>query len=102
LDSSWTQFVRSARKVAGFPPQIVKPRKRAETKRIRIRMTRSILLASQHLAKGSIQEVAKPIADDLIATGSAVPLPTIWWFVAAIVALGVAAALWLCRARLWW
>jgi hypothetical protein len=88
--------------VAGFPPKIVKPRKRAETKGIRIRMTRSILLDGQHVAKDSIQEVARPIADGLIATGSAVPLRSAFWIIAAIVALGVAAALWLCRAGLWW
>ena len=100
MKPTWAQIVRSARKVAGFPPKIVKPQKRVGTKRIR--MTRSIFLASQHVAKGSIQEVARPIADDLIATGSAVPLRSAFWIIAAIVALGVAAALWLCRAGLWW
>jgi hypothetical protein len=86
--------------VAGFPPQIVESQKRASMKRIRI--TRSILLGGEHVEKGSIRELAKPIADDLVAGGSAVPLRTVWWAVAACLALGVGAVLWLCRARLWW
>ncbi|MGB2679153.1 MAG: hypothetical protein WAN12_18880 [Candidatus Acidiferrum sp.] len=100
MESTWTEIVRSARKVAGFPPQIVKSQKRTNTKRIRI--TRSILLGGEHVEKGSVHEVAKSIADDLIATGSALPLRAVWWAVAAIVAFGVTAVLWLCRARLWW
>lgn len=80
--------------------QTVKSRKCANMKRIRI--TRSILLGGEHIEKGSIREVAKPLADDLIAGGSAVPIRTVWWAVAVCLALGVGAILWLSRARLWW
>ena len=87
--------------MAGFRPEIVKPQKCIGTKRIR--MTRSILLGGQHVEKDSVQEVAKPLADDLIASGSAVSLRSAWWAAVAVcVAVGVAAVLWLCRARLWW
>ena len=40
----------------------------------RIRLTRSIFLDGLHAEEGSIQNLAQPLADDLIAQGSAVQL----------------------------
>lgn len=68
--------------------------KRTSTQRIRI--TRSIFLAGEHAEKGSIHVVKKPLADVLIAQGSALPLRTGWWFVlaAACLVLGVGVVVW--------
>ena len=40
----------------------------------RVRLTRSLLLHERHAEAGSIQDLAQPLADDLIAQGSAVQL----------------------------
>jgi hypothetical protein len=68
----------------------------------RIRLTRSIFLGGEHAEEGSVHEVAKPLADDLILQGSAVPLRRVWLAVAACLALGVGAVLWWGMARGWW
>jgi hypothetical protein len=69
-----------------------------------IRLTRSVFLAGEHAEKGSIHMVKKPLADDLIAQGSALPLRTGWRFVlaAACLVLGAGAVLWLATAHGWW
>jgi hypothetical protein len=46
-----------------------------------IRLTRSILLDGHHAGEGSIHYVAQPLADDLIAQGSAVRLNFLSTFV---------------------
>lgn len=69
----------------------------------RIRLTRSIFLAGKHADAGSVHELAKPLARDLVAQGSAVLLSTRWWLVfAACLALGVAAVVWWAMARGLW
>ena len=71
----------------------------------RVRLTRSVLLfGGQHCEKGSVQEVEKSLAHDLIGEGSAVPLRRLRLAVAVAVclALGVGALLWWGMARGWW
>lgn len=50
----------------------------------RLRITRSILLGGEHAEKGSIRDVESPLADDLIAQGSAVRLNFVSRFFARI------------------
>ena len=56
----------------------------------RIRLTRSLFLDGHHAEEGSIRDLAQPLADDLIAQGSAVHLnlfssffARIWFFFAS-------------------
>jgi hypothetical protein len=42
--------------------------------RKRVRLTRSLFLEGDHAEKGSIHDLSKPLADDLIRQGSALPL----------------------------
>jgi hypothetical protein len=71
---------------------------------MRIRLTRSIFLDGEHAEEGSIHEIAKPLARDLILQGSAVPLRILRWVLGAYLALGVGvgAVLWWGMARGWW
>jgi hypothetical protein len=68
---------------------------------MRIRLTRSLFLGGAHAQKGSVREVAKPLADDLILSGSAVPVRSVWQvvYVVAFLAIGVCAVLLWCTAR---
>lgn len=50
----------------------------------RIRLTRSLFLDGRHVEEGSIQDLAHPLADDLIAQGSAVRLNVFSRFLARI------------------
>jgi hypothetical protein len=68
----------------------------------RIRLTRAILLGGKHAEEGSVHELAKSLALDLIAEGSAVRLRNLWWAVAACLVIVVGAVLWLGLARGWW
>ena len=94
--SSFGKVLRHGQKEGGF----VKSQMQIFTKRIRL--TRSIFLGGEHAEKGSVHTIAKPLADDLIRDGSAVPLRKVWLVVvAACIALGVAVLRW-CRALGWW
>jgi hypothetical protein len=69
----------------------------------RIRLTRSILLGGEHAQEGSVHEVAKQTADDLIVAGSAVPLRSVWQVAVAVCcAIGVGALVWCTRLAGWW
>ena len=67
----------------------------------RIRLTRSVFLDGEHAEKGSVHEVAKAIALDLIAQSSAVPVRSKWWTAAACAAIciGLALLCWIARVR---
>jgi hypothetical protein len=49
-----------------------------------LRLTRSVFLDGRHAEEGSIQDVAQPLADDLIGQGSAVQMNFVFRFFARI------------------
>jgi hypothetical protein len=60
----------------------------------RIRLTRSLFLGGKHAEKGSVHEVAKPLADDLILEESAVPVRRVWQVVCVVVCVVLGVVLW--------